>query len=190
MRSLIAISGPAGSGKTTIAKRLAEEANLRYWSNGEQFRSLAASKGISFQEFHKFAEKHPEVDRRLDERARKEAERGDIVLDGRLSGWLTRDLDGLKVYLTAPFEVRLKRVTVRDGLSAEGALRLLQLRERSNRRRYLKLYDYDIDDLEIYDMILNTQTWNVDDVLEILKFALRRHFRSLPVPMENHHAKH
>ncbi len=188
MKPVVAISGPPGSGKTTIARRLSEVTSLRYWSNGEYFRKLAADRGISFQEFHKFAESHPEIDKTLDEHARREAERGSVVLDGRLSGWITRDLRSLKVYLTAPLDVRLQRVMARDHVKREEALTSIRQRERSNKQRYLKHYDYDVDNMEIYDIILNTGTWDVEDVLEILKFALRSHFKDLPVPMEKHYA--
>ncbi len=188
MKPIVAISGPPGSGKTTIAHRLSEATRLRYWSNGEYFRKLAADRGIPFQDFHKYAEFHPEIDKALDEHARKEAEKGSVVLDGRLSGWLTRDLASLKVYLTAPVEVRLQRVMTRDRLKREEALASIRQRERSNKQRYLKLYDYDVDSMEIYDIILNTATWDIEDVLEILKFALRSHFKDIPIPMEKHYA--
>jgi len=188
MKPAVAISGPPGSGKTTIARRLSETAGLRYWSNGEFFRKMAVERGISFQEFHKYAESHSEIDKTLDEQARKEAAKGSVVLDGRLSGWITRDLPSLKVYLTAPLEVRLKRVMARDAAKRDEALASIRQRERSNRQRYLKLYDYDLDNMEIYDLILNTGTWDIKEALEILKFALRIHFKDLPLPVEKHYA--
>ncbi len=187
-KPIVAISGPPGSGKTTIARRLSEAVGLRYWSNGEFFRKMAADRGMSFQEFHKYAESHNEIDKTLDEQARKEAVKGSVVLDGRLSGWITRDLLSLRVYLTAPLEVRLQRVMTRDATKRNEALASIRQRERSNRLRYLKLYDYDLDDMEIYDIILNTGTWDIKEALEILKFALRVHFKDLPLPLEKHYA--
>ncbi len=149
---------------------------------------MASDRGLSFQEFHKYAESHNEIDKTLDEHARKEAVKGSVVLDGRLSGWITRDLPSLKVYLTAPLEIRLRRVMTRDAAKRDEALASIRQRERSNRQRYLKLYDYDLDDMEIYDIILNTGTWDIKEALEILKFALRIHFKDLPLPLEKHYA--
>ena len=41
MRKIVAIDGPAGSGKGTIAKILAEKCNLLYIDTGAMYRAVA-----------------------------------------------------------------------------------------------------------------------------------------------------
>jgi cytidylate kinase len=48
-KPIVAIDGPAGSGKSTIARRLARDAGLRYVDTGAMYRAvgvLAAERGI------------------------------------------------------------------------------------------------------------------------------------------------
>ena len=66
MNLTIAISGPAGSGKTTYAKRLAKELGLRYVSAGRLFRKMAKERDLSLVEFGKIAEKDFDIDREID----------------------------------------------------------------------------------------------------------------------------
>ena len=42
---VICISGMAGTGKSTLAKKLAEKYGLRYYSGGDALRALAAEQG-------------------------------------------------------------------------------------------------------------------------------------------------
>ena len=41
MNKIVAIDGPAGSGKGTVAKRLSEECNLLYIDTGARYRAVA-----------------------------------------------------------------------------------------------------------------------------------------------------
>jgi cytidylate kinase len=56
---VIAIGGPAGSGKTTYARHIAEKMGLRYVSAGIFFRKIAEEKGLSLIELNKLAEEKP-----------------------------------------------------------------------------------------------------------------------------------
>jgi len=169
MGLVIAISGKPGAGKTTYAKEVARLFNLRYVSSGALFRQLASERGLSLLEFHKLAERDFEIDRAVDGRALEEAKKGDVVVEGHLAGWVLQDVADLRIFFTAPLEVRAMRVAARDGVPYEKALRELKLREESNKLRARLLYDFDLDDLSIFDVIFNTNRLSKEVITETLK---------------------
>ncbi|MDH5201053.1 MAG: AAA family ATPase, partial [Candidatus Bathyarchaeota archaeon] len=66
---VIAVSGLHGSGRSTHAKRLAEEFGLRYVSSGTIFRQMAEERGLTLEEMSRLTEEDPEFDKLIDERA-------------------------------------------------------------------------------------------------------------------------
>src|SRR2546425_9448634 len=56
---IIAIAGPIGVGKSTVARQLAAALGYRYISGGEVFREIARERGISVTEVNKLrSEEH------------------------------------------------------------------------------------------------------------------------------------
>lgn len=171
---VIAISGKPGAGKTTYAREVACFFNLKHVSSGELFRQLAEGRGLSLLELHKLAEKDFEIDRMVDERALNEAKKGNVVIEGHLAAWILEDIADLKIFFTAPLEVRVVRVAKRDGLSYEEALRELKAREESNKVRAKQIYGFDLDDLSIFDVIFNTARLSREVILETLKTLISK----------------
>lgn len=165
---VIAISGTPGSGKSTYAKIIAEKLGLRHISSGQLFRKVAEERGLSLVEVHKEAEVDPTLDLAVDEEVFKESLEGGVVLDSHLAGWLLKDVADLKIFLTSPLEVRAERVAKRDGLSFNEALVQTMEIEESNRKRYLKLYGIDVKDLSVFDIVINTSKWSVEEVVNNL----------------------
>ncbi|MEM4805085.1 MAG: nucleoside monophosphate kinase, partial [Thermofilaceae archaeon] len=81
-RLTVAVSGKPGTGKTTYARHIAQVFNLRYVSSGELFRRIAQERGIDLVELHRLAELDESIDREVDARALREAERGGVVVEG------------------------------------------------------------------------------------------------------------
>jgi len=172
---VITVSGPPGSGKSTHAKKIAEKLNLRYFSIGRYFREIASRMNLSLEEFQRIAEKDPKYDLEADNRTLIEAERGNVVIDGHLTGWIAKDKADIKIYLTASLEERAKRIAKRDGKTFEQAMNDIKRREESNTTRYKTFYGINLDDLSIYDIVINTEKWGEEEVSETLIYLIQRY---------------
>ncbi len=166
---IVTVGGPIGSGKTTITKALAEKFDLEHISAGEVFRGMAEERGMTLAEFSKFAEEHHELDKEVDKRQVEMAKEGDAVIDGRLSGWMM-DAD-LKIWLYAPLKIRAARVANREGKSYETALLETEEREKSEKKRYRMVYGIDMEDISIYDIVLNTSKWDAEGTIAVISTA-------------------
>ncbi|MGD2142529.1 MAG: AAA family ATPase [Candidatus Bathyarchaeota archaeon] len=165
---VITVSGHHGSGRSTHALKLANSFGLRYISSGTIFRDMAKEQGFGLEEMSKLTEEDPKLDKMIDERARKESKKRGVVIDATLSGWMAVDPD-LRIYLIAPFEERVRRIAERDGISSEEARRETMTRAESEHERFLKYYGINIEDLSIYDVVLNTYLFEPEATARILK---------------------
>ncbi|MXR51121.1 AAA family ATPase [Halovenus sp. WSH3] len=165
---LITVSGPAGSGKSTLADALATELGYDHVSGGDIFRSIAEERGLTPLELNRRAEEDDQIDRDLDRRLRSTArERDDLVLESRLAGWMAGEYADLRLWLDAPLDVRAERIADREDKSPEQAREETQARADSEALRYQEYYGIDIDDLRIYDLVINTARWDADGVTDL-----------------------
>jgi cytidylate kinase len=170
---LITISGPAGSGKSTAAEALAERLGYEHVSGGAVFREVAAERGLSPLELNRLAEEDDSIDRDLDRRLREiAAGRDDLVLESRLAGWMAGDHADFRVWLYAPLDVRARRVAVREDKPVEQAREETVARAESEATRYEAYYGIDIDDLSIYDLVVNTARLDETGMIEPIVAAI------------------
>jgi len=170
---LITVSGPAGSGKSTLAGDLATRLGYEHVSGGDIFRDIAAERGLSPLELNKLAEENDEIDRDLDRRLRSTArERDDLVLESRLAGWMAGEYADLRVWLDAPLQVRAARIADREDKSVEQAREETRARADSEALRYREYYGVDIEDLSIYDLVVNTARWGPEGVVDLVADAI------------------
>lgn len=167
---IITISGPIGSGKTTVARAISERFGLKYISAGTVFRQMASDRGMSLEEFSTLAENDPDFDKEIDETQKKLANEGNAVVEGRLSGWLI-DSD-IKIWLGAPLEVRIERVAGREEKNKEKARKETVLREQSEKKRYKEIYNIDMDDISPYHVVLDTSLFDAQGVVEIIESVI------------------
>jgi len=170
----ITVSGPPGSGTTTLAEALSSRFDLEHVSSGDVFRAMADERGVSLAEFGRIAEEDPEIDREIDERQREIARENDhIVLEGRLSGWMAEEADA-RIWLDAPVDVRAGRVADREEQTVEEAREEIVGREASEAKRYEEIHGINIDDLSVYDLVVDTSRWDKEGVAEIATAAVER----------------
>ncbi|MHA2221166.1 MAG: cytidylate kinase family protein, partial [Candidatus Thorarchaeota archaeon] len=78
----------------------------------------------------------------------------------------------LKILLTASVENRIRRISERDGTDFEYARRETITREGSEKARYKEYYGFDVSDHSIYDLIINTDKYDLEEVITIVFTAI------------------
>ena len=170
---LITVSGPAGSGKSTLAQSLADALDYDHVSGGDIFRTLADERELTPLELNRAAEEDDQIDRDLDRRLRDiAAERDDLVLESRLAGWMAGDYADIKLWLTAPLDVRADRIAQRENKPFDQARTETEERSHSEATRYQEYYDIDFSDRSIYDLSINTARWDPQGTLSIALHAV------------------
>jgi len=186
---LVTISGPPGSGKSTVASTLADHLDYDHVSGGDIFRGLAEDRGLTLEEFNELAEEDPQIDKDLDRRLRETArDRDDVVLESRLAGWMAGEYADIKIWLDAPMSVRARRIAEREDKTPAAARAETEKRENSETQRYEEYYAIDFDDITIYDLSVNTARWGPDAVTDIVLDAVDAYQPERdegPTPIEN-----
>ncbi|MEM2455141.1 MAG: AAA family ATPase, partial [Candidatus Bathyarchaeia archaeon] len=123
---IICISGLAGSGKSTAARRIAKHYGLKFYSGGDALKVVASEMGYSVSErgwwetedgirFLEERLRNPDIDKKVDEKMMMWAKEGNVVLDSWTMPWLLKE--GFKIWLDASEEIRAARIAKRDKIS-------------------------------------------------------------------------
>jgi cytidylate kinase len=154
----ITVGGLPGTGTSTLCRLLAEKTGMPYHYAGALFREEAKRRGMSLAEFGVLCQKDPSIDEALDDRQLFLLKRGNLILEGRLSGWLAQRhrLHAIKIWLVCQEDVRLRRLVDRDGGTIEEQADLTWEREASEADRYRRYYGVDLNDTSYYDLVLDS----------------------------------
>ena len=170
---IITVGGLAGTGTTTTAEGLSEKLNIPYISAGSVFREMAAERGMTVLEFSEFAEGNDDIDKEIDKRQAEKAKLAEnLIIEGRLSAFFVENAD-LRICLMTPFDVRSKRIAQREEKSVEIAKEEIITREKSEALRYKEIHNIDISNMEIYDLIVNTDSFDPESISEIIIQTLK-----------------
>lgn len=173
---IITISGPPGSGKSTVGKLLAERLGFEFISTGMVFRDMAKERKLSLPEFGELALKNHDIDKELDRRILAMArEKKKLVLEGRLAAQMLH-LNGIKafkVWIKALDETRAKRISERENKPQKQVMEEIKVREKCEYDRYKIIYDIDLNSLAVYDYEVISDELTpeqiVDDILRVME---------------------
>lgn len=174
---IITIGGTPGSGKSTIAKKVAEKLQMKQYSIGDFMRQLASERNMSILEISSLAEKDKAIDEELDNKQMELAKQEDnFVIDSRL-GWHFIP-NSLKVFLSVSDEEGGKRIYESqrkhevENITLRQTIQNTKKRRASEKERYSKFYNLDADDKENYDLVIDTAHLTPEEVVDIIVKAL------------------
>lgn len=178
-----------GSGKTTVAKKLAKKLGYRHYYIGGMRREMARKKGMTLAEFNKLGEKKFFTDRIVDEYQKKLGQSQDnFVIEGRTSFFLIPH--SLKIFLGCSYEEGAKRIwgAVKENKqkrnedenlsSHKNVLKSIKARVRSDTARYRKYYKMDIFAKKHYDLYLDTSRLTPSQEFKRVYNFVRKHLKN------------
>lgn len=179
---IISFSGAAGSGKSTIAVRLAKELGWPHYYMGGLRRDAAKRRGITLAEYNILGETDPSTDQEVDEYQKKLGETDDnFIIEGRTSWYLIPH--SLKIYLDVDENEGIKRIfghlqQKNERNEDKGLQSLADVKESvrsrlvSDSTRYKKYYGIDVNDKSQYDFCLDTTHLNPEEAYQaVYKFV-------------------
>lgn len=175
---VVCICGLAGTGKSTLSRRLADKYGLRCFSGGDALRALAAEEGYNSSSqgwwespeglrFLSKREADPKFDKAVDDKLLECSRGGNVILDSWTMPWL---LEGtFNIWLDASAKRRAARIAERDNMTPEEALKALKEKEARTKSIYEDLYGFSLgEDFTPFNLVLDTDNLNANDVFQVL----------------------
>lgn len=169
---IITIGGPPGSGTTTVARLLKEALDYKHINGGDVWDQMAKERNTDVMGLNIIAENDPSIDIELDNRLVEIAQtENNTIIESRLIGYFChqKEIPSFKIWLTAELETRVSRLK-KDARESEK----VKEREESEKKRYKELYNIDIDDVSVYDLVVKTDDKLPDVILSIIKKAINQ----------------
>jgi len=181
---IISLSGAPGSGKSTIAQRLADEYNWpRYYIGGLR-REKAKMRGLTLTEYNQLGEIDPVTDQEVDSYQTELGRNQDnFIIEGRTSWYFIPH--SFKIYLDVDSQEGAKRIFQglqkknnrnedKDLSTWEAVWESNKKRIASDCRRYRKYYDIDVYNPKNYDFYLDTSKLTAAEVFLAVSRAVQK----------------
>jgi CMP/dCMP kinase len=181
---IISFNGDHGSGKSTIAKMVAEKLNYPRYYMGQIFRDLAEKEGLNLVDFQTLCEKDSSADKKVDDYlitlSKKEK---DFIVESRTAWHFIPH--SLKIYLKVSEKEGAKRILNEMEInsarkkedtnidSMDNIIVSERKRKESNDRRYQKYYGIKIHNDSNYDFVLDTTNLPIKKVFEEIMHFVR-----------------
>jgi CMP/dCMP kinase len=173
---IISFMGLPGSGKSTVAKLLAEKLNWpRYYIGGLR-RQKAKDRGMTLAEYNKLGETDPQTDLEVDNYQTELGKTEDnFIIEGRTSWYFIPH--SFKIYLDVNKKIGAQRIYNDLEKSkhrnedvnlktADDVLKSIKEREKSDAFRYKKYFGINVHDKKNYDLIIDTSNMAPDEIVK------------------------
>jgi cytidylate kinase len=177
-KEIITINGLPGSGKSSTANKVATELGYRRFSTGDFMRNIALEQNLSLNELSKIAENDGgAIDKKIDDENRKLRGEDKFVIDSRLAFHFIPE--SFKVFLDLPLEISKERImnNLKTNLLRQESEKAKNIEEvykniterlESEKKRYKELYNLDYTDKNNFDLVIDTNKYNLQEVVEII----------------------
>ena len=189
-KEIITICGGLGSGKSSTAKGVAQALGYQHFSSGDLFRQVGLELGLSINEINIRAETDKKIDEMTDQKLRDLGNGSKLVIDSRTAfHWIP---ESFKVYLDLPPEIAKNRVvnSLKENplrmqsekvSTSEEAYEKLRARLVSEQKRFWDLYKIDNTKKEQFDLVVDTDKNNLQEVIQIIVSAYKN-WRKISTP--------
>ena len=177
LATIVCIIGALGSGKSSAIGKLSDRLHWKVFSTGAAQRQLAREMGITTLELNRISETDRSIDDRIDsvfaDLAQSEE---DLIVDSRMA-WHFLPA-GKKVRLVCHPSTSGRRVYYDTDRSAEtyetieAATADIQVRRASEKSRFKNFYNVDVEHLQNYDAIIQTDLHALDDVVDKIQAVI------------------
>ncbi len=174
----VTIAGTPGSGKSTAAREVARHLGYRHYSAGDFMRQIAKKRGMTLLELSHVAEKdYGKIDKQLDDMQVLLNKKDKFVIDSRLGFHFIPG--SFRVFLTCNDREAARRIfshlreEEKENSSLAQTLANIRRRKASEKLRYKKYYDIDIEDTSNFDLIVDTTRNSPEETTEKILKAIK-----------------
>ena len=166
---IITLSGLPGSGKSSVAKILAQKLGYAFYSAGNEARKKAKALGISPTEFLDDPTRVTSLDQGVSALSKKK----NIVVDARLSAYLLPRAD-FRIFLYAPLTLRSVRIADRENISFLTSFFRTWKRQRHEIVTYRRAYHVDFRNKKFYNIVFCTKGHTAKETADELLWRINR----------------
>lgn len=176
---IVSFNGQEGSGKSTIAKLVAEKLNCPRFYMGQMFRDMAAERGMSLPELRKLCDLDPDFDRKVDDFLIKlSTEHAHFIIESRTAWHFIPE--SIKIFLKvdslAAAERIFKALKTENNRenedknldSIENIETSILKRRKEDSERYFTFYGIHQDDEKNYDLVVDTTNRSIEEVFTLV----------------------
>lgn len=107
----------------------------------------------------------------------KLAEFGNVIIVGRGANMITAQLkNSFHIRLISPLNNRISELETVKGITKETAKKIILMEDKNRKDFFMRNFRRDIDDPEIYNMVINISSYNHIELVEIIKKIIKTKF--------------